>query len=465
MKKIILIFCLLNSNLSFSQINLVSNPSFEDITDCPANGSEISFAKNWFTANNGTPDLYNKCTPFGGNTYVPNSSQGYQNPRTGDGFSGIITYGTILKESDFTEYIETKLQAKLKKNMLYYASYFVNLTFSIIPCYNDGIGLAFSNKIEKDTNNTIKDRLKAIIHQKGTIIIDTVGWTKISGKYVGNEEEFLTIGNFFKIKDLVIDPTCFNSFPNGSYLFIDDVGVYEFNPLPDTLILCKGQSKRMGGSFLDGKYSWNTGSKDSIINVSKTGRYIMTVRMDDKYDLSDTMYVVNPAEALVSLPRDSSFCKGENLRIVFPNLGTYEWSNGLKNNVFETKSAGIYQTTITNTCGVFKHEIVVKEEDCSCNIFIPTAFSPYNIDGINDVLNCYVKCGFNFKVLRFQIYDRWGSQIYDLSDVQVTEIAWDGTFRGKPCSQGVYTYNIEYEYLKKGKIVKENKSGDFILIQ
>ena len=141
----------------------------------------------------------------------------------------------------------------------------------------------------------------------------------------------------------------------------------------------------------------------------------------------------------------------------FPNLGNYQWSNEVKNNVFETKSAGFYQTTITNSCGIFKHEIEVKTEDCNCNIFIPTVFSPHTIDGVNDELKCFVKCGLGFKVLRFQIFDRWGNQLYLLSDATPNAIAWDGIFRGELLPQGVYTYTLEYEYLKKGKIIRENK--------
>ncbi len=462
MKKIIY-FIIIFPLLVNAQKNLVLNESFEKMNKCPDDQSQIYYCNNWISANDyGTPDFFSLCSLPSQISAVPFSGLGYQYPRTGSNFVGIQCFHTLPNYA--REFLEAKLKGILKKNKYYYSYFNVSLSYSIIPCYTDAIGLAFSNKLEIDTNKTILTRQKAVIHQKGKVIKDTAGWEKISGVYRGNDEEYLIIGNFFKDSELTIDPTCYNSFPNSSYYFIDDVGVYEYDPLPDTLLLCKGQTKRVGGRFLDATYKWSTGATDSMITVSKAGRYIVTATMDGKYELSDTLYVLNPEAVVATYVKDTVFCKGEIFSLTLPNIGTYQWSNASKNNVFTTKSAGNYQLTLTTDCGIYKHEIDLKEEDCTCNIYIPNAFSP-NGDQINDALNCYVKCAIDFKVLRFQVFDRWGNQVYFLTDTTAAAIAWDGTFRGELLEQGVYTYALEYEYVEKGKIIKENKISEFILMR
>jgi gliding motility-associated-like protein len=65
------------------------------------------------------------------------------------------------------------------------------------------------------------------------------------------------------------------------------------------------------------------------------------------------------------------------------------------------------------------------------NFYIPNAFTP-NGDGINDEIYIYTQPGAT--VVSFQIFDRWGEKVHD------GPYAWDGTYKGEPCSPGVYVY-------------------------
>jgi gliding motility-associated-like protein len=65
------------------------------------------------------------------------------------------------------------------------------------------------------------------------------------------------------------------------------------------------------------------------------------------------------------------------------------------------------------------------------NFYIPNAFTP-NGDGINDDIYIYTQPGAT--VVSFQIFDRWGEKVHD------GPYPWDGTYRGEPCSPGVYVY-------------------------
>ena len=88
---IVFIIC----NRIFSQINLVPNYSFEDITSCPqAQGFTFySYCLPWFSPNRNTPDFYNICSTDT-HASVPsyNLGYGFQYPKTGNGFSGFVLY-------------------------------------------------------------------------------------------------------------------------------------------------------------------------------------------------------------------------------------------------------------------------------------------------------------------------------------------------------------------------------------
>jgi len=77
---------------------------------------------------------------------------------------------------------------------------------------------------------------------------------------------------------------------------------------------------------------------------------------------------------------------------------------------------------------------------------IPNAFTP-NFDGINDYFEIYGEAN-SFKIRQMQIFDRWGGNIFEASNYFVGEPngRWDGTFRGKPASSGIYLATFEIEW-------------------
>ncbi|MGE0561227.1 MAG: CotH kinase family protein [Flavobacteriales bacterium] len=86
---------------------------------------------------------------------------------------------------------------------------------------------------------------------------------------------------------------------------------------------------------------------------------------------------------------------------------------------------------------------------------LPSAFSP-NGDGNNDILFVY---GGQITKLSLSIFDRWGELVFETSS---QDIGWDGTYKGKEASSGVYVYKLEVRYADKDK---ETKSGNITLIR
>ena len=57
-------------------------------------------------------------------------------------------------------------------------------------------------------------------------------------------------------------------------------------------------------------------------------------------------------------------------------------------------------------------------------------------------------------VIKYTIYDRWGSKVYEATDlpIGVIELPWDLTINGKPVMGGVYTWTAEVAYID-GEVV------------
>ncbi len=89
---------------------------------------------------------------------------------------------------------------------------------------------------------------------------------------------------------------------------------------------------------------------------------------------------------------------------------------------------------------------------------LPNLFSP-NGDGLSDVYEVISLMQYlNFKM---QIFDRWGSIVYDYSNNNNPQpVWWDGTLNSKPVPEGVYYYTVDYN-----DGVTQAKSGFIQLIR
>lgn len=99
-----------------------------------------------------------------------------------------------------------------------------------------------------------------------------------------------------------------------------------------------------------------------------------------------------------------------------------------------------------------------QEIPTSDGVTIPTAFSP---DEIGNNLNNKFSIIVDERVatLEFNIFDRWGSLIFS-SDTPY--FSWDGTYKGKNCSSGIYAYQAIVTY-NDGK--KKIKTGNISLLR
>lgn len=450
----------------FCQINLVPNPSFEELTDCPQNIMTNNFylAYPWFPAIN-YPYILNACagSMVGGWGVPMNGTNCYQYARTGDGYAFLSNYYTIRSSTDFAE---VKLVEKLKERKRYFISFYVNAANCSNPdiCYSDGMALAFSDtvytKVVHPADETIPPFTPVISNPSGNILKDTLGWMEISGCYVAKgDEQYLIIGNF-KTSAETHSEGCVGV--AGSKYYFDDVGVYQFDILPDTILLCDNEAQKIGGRFLDAQYKWNTGSQDSTIVVSDTGTYIVDVILNT-CTMSDTVIVLRANKSGSYQTSNAVLCKGEELTLHAPLPGSYSWNTGATGASINIAEGGTYEVEIDNECGTYTTTFHVREERCECEVFFPNVFSP-NFDSVNDYLEPSVGCDFPYSNRYFRVFNRWGAEVYASKSKDFKDIRWDGTFKGSPVGSGVYVWILEYEYKNKETTVIKKISGNVTLV-
>jgi gliding motility-associated-like protein len=109
--------------------------------------------------------------------------------------------------------------------------------------------------------------------------------------------------------------------------------------------------------------------------------------------------------------------------------------------------------TVTVEAGLCKasDSIFIDQKPFDYSIYVPSAFSPRNKDGINDHFLIYADSKFVPKIKVFTIFDIWGNQIFEAKNfapdlIETSVHAWDGTFKGKPMNSGVFMYYIEAEF-------------------
>jgi gliding motility-associated-like protein len=140
-------------------------------------------------------------------------------------------------------------------------------------------------------------------------------------------------------------------------------------------------------------------------------------------------------------------------------LSCIDCRNPVVNPYFTTS----YNVSVTSKDGcVTKDDITVKVNK-NYRVFVPTAFTPGNQDGVNDRLTLFGNIAVA-KVKIFQVYDRWGELVFSATDFIANNEAygWDGTYRGKKQNNNVYTWLAEVEYLD-GET--EQLKGDVTLME
>ena len=248
--------------------------------------------------------------------------------------------------------------------------------------------------------------------------------------------------------------TCFSA--------TDTIVIDEEDPLvmdlgPDDT-LCAGSIHVLSTGITDRVVTWNDGSTGPDFFATQPGTYWATAE-NTCGAVSDTITLAFQ-DAPVFPVSDTVVCLNDSAKLTIPTFeGTFVWADGDTSRTRNIWEAGTYTAFLTNVCGTFPRDFQVRKTNCDCDIFMANAFTP-NGDGLNDR---YVP-GYTCEIRSFElrIFDRWGNQIFMATTPDET---WDGTYRGQPVEQGIYTYKLFYIWDVYGEYFMREKTGRIAVIR
>jgi gliding motility-associated-like protein len=230
-------------------------------------------------------------------------------------------------------------------------------------------------------------------------------------------------------------------------------------------ITCSGRPALLTASGAS-TYTWSTGAvgvTDVVFPTTNTEYTVVGTDTNGCSNNATEILLVNPSPTVTINGGVTSAIinLGQSITLNAAGALTYSWTTG---NVTCDSCASNTESPVTDTqycvaggdingCRdtVCLHVVV----ENVCDVFIPDAFSP-NGDGQNDEFKVYSHC---IVALTLQIYDRWGNQVFNKSDLSA---AWDGTYGGSLMNTGSYVYQVQYT-LSNGKTTKTK--GNFSLMR
>ncbi len=264
MKSKVLSCLLFVVSLSYGQ-NLVPNPSFEDTISLNMSNA---YLEDCITDWKGGFGYFNTDRdPITHNYSVPYNILGYEEPKTGNAYSGIFTYTycTCIVRN----YIQCELKATLINTKKYVVSYWVSLadTFRIA---NNSIGALFTPDSFNVSNNGVGFIINQIPQTQNNVnnnLTSKTGWTLVTDTFMANgTERWITIGNFLTdsmSNSIIIDSTCtLNGLNCGAYYYIDDVSVELLDETGSPTNLPQREAFRLSPNpatsvvYIDGKQSF-----------------------------------------------------------------------------------------------------------------------------------------------------------------------------------------------------------------
>lgn len=219
-KSLVFLLCLFIVGFGYGQTNLVPNPSFEEKTGCPQAYPDLDgVCDDWFSFRS-SPDYINNCSSICGY----DNQFGFQEPKTGQAYTGIGVYQTSL--SNIREHLGVELISPLVIGTKYYMSFYISPAYKYFSPVNlmcNKIGGLLTTQPYNDPNGTRPLPNDCQLYTD-SIVKDTNEWFQVFGSFVADSVyNYIVIGNFFD--DSYIDTVEFpNPFgPYNAYYYVDDV--------------------------------------------------------------------------------------------------------------------------------------------------------------------------------------------------------------------------------------------------
>ncbi|HEX2618347.1 MAG TPA: T9SS type B sorting domain-containing protein, partial [Flavobacteriales bacterium] len=176
------------------------------------------------------------------------------------------------------------------------------------------------------------------------------------------------------------------------------------------------------------------------VQVSASGIYVVTVTQNGCSGTDSALVDLRPPP-LLGLPPLLTLCidGGPSLFALPSTVDSIRWSSGATTTTFFVDTPGTYGAIgWLAGCESEPDSMVVERVDCSCQLYLPNAFTP-NGDGVNDAWAPLLAC--DLEDITLMVFDRWGELLQTLT---TRDLRWDGSYSGSPCPIGVYPYKLRY---------------------
>ena len=191
---------------------------------------------------------------------------------------------------------------------------------------------------------------------------------------------------------------------------------------------------------------------DTLLQLSDAPAIEFTLGPDPVIDQGDTLKITV----------NSSFSTKQIQEIQWSDQGVNPCDQPCLTATFAPTTSQEISATLLSLEGCEIRDTLTIQVNSKSNIYIPTAFSP-NGDGINDTFTLFADTGIS-KINSIKIMDRWGNLVFAQNDFEANleYLGWDGNFKGRPSSPGIYLYLIQIELANQSLMTK---SGEVVLIR
>jgi gliding motility-associated-like protein len=214
-------------------------------------------------------------------------------------------------------------------------------------------------------------------------------------------------------------------------------------------------------------YNWSpTFPNSSTISNLTAGNYVLTVTDANGCTANESYTLVNQGNLTLTINPPSSLINIEDsVSINVSGAENFSWSpsvtlscSNCPNPIATPLVTTTYSVVGTNAngCSGTSSITITVQENCG-EIFVPTIFSPDEQGNQSNNIACVL--GTCISSMTYQIFDRWGTKIYESTS---QSDCWDGTIKGVPANPGVYVYKVQVTRTD-GTIFEE--SGNLTLIR
>ncbi len=204
-------------------------------------------------------------------------------------------------------------------------------------------------------------------------------------------------------------------------------------------------------------YAWSDGTVGRTVQVLTAGSLTL-IASGECGTANGILIVSTEAPPIVDLGDLADLCPdGQPNTLVLKNtlpLNNYLWSTGETTAEISITEPGLYRLSNEGLCGLTSDEILAT--GCQPMVYLPNIFDPNATNPVNRILLPGVV---HAEITSMQVYDRWGSLVYEESPVSN---GWDGRWQGQRCQPGVYFYRVAYRRLQDG--LEEWVMGDVTLL-